>query len=202
MKNSLAFFLLLLLIYSCSSTSSSLLMKDPAFNAADFFKSSVTVYPPSSVSIMTGKYSNYNESEAITKITNLVTYKLNQNSQSGVYVGTEKVPDYFRGNLFKKNKSTEFFKDTKTKYFIIIQQVLVGEDTEMETMYNPTGGSYSYSKEQTKATMYFDIWNCENETLVYSVEVSAKVNDSMMANNLTSSFESVVSEFIDSISRN
>ena len=86
---------------------------------------------------MTDKYSDYNEGETINKISNLVRDKLDKNSHSSVFVGTEKLPEYFRGNLFKKNKSTKSFKETKTKYFIIIQQVIVGEETKMQNRVLP-----------------------------------------------------------------
>jgi len=202
MKNQLYFFLLLILFYSCASTESTIITKDPSFNSDDFFNSSITVYPPSSVTITTVKYDDYKEKDAISEISNLFRDKLDRNSHSSVFVGLEKVPEYFRGNLFKKDKSTQFFNKSKTKYLIIIQQVFVGEETKTETMYNPTGGSYTYNQGVTKATMYIDIWNCENESLVYSIEVGAKVNDGLLINNLFSAFDNAVSEFIDSIKKN
>jgi len=177
-------------------------MKDPSFNSEDFFNSSITVYPPSAVMISTDKYTDYSEKETISEITILVKDKLDRNSHSSVFVGQEKVPEYLRGNLFKKNKSTQFFKNSKTKYLIVIQQVFVGEETKMQTMYNPSGGSYSYNQGVTKATMYFDIWNTENESLVYSIEVGANVNDGMLVNNLYSSFDSAISEFVESVKNN
>lgn len=196
-------FIFLTIICSCTSTKSTLLSRDPSFSSQDFFNSSCTIYPPSSVTITNNKYSDYKEEDTRIEITKIAQDKINRISKSNVFIGENKVPEYFRGNLFKKDEGDRFLKNSKTKYLIFIQQVFVGKETKSQTSYNPTTGfAYNYDQDVTKAIMYFDIWNTENTTLIFSIEVEADVNDGWLINGLYSSFGNAINEFIDEIKEN
>jgi hypothetical protein len=191
---------IIVLFYSCGSTNSSLLNRDPSFSSKDFFNSQITIYSPLSISISNNKYSDYKEENAKSDITNMLKEKIEKVSlQSNVIIGKEIVPSYFRGVLINKSAGTQFIKDAKTKYLVFIQEVLVGEDSKRQSMNTSTGVPFSYNQSSTKTTMYIDIWNKDNGTSVYSIEVKAGINDGFLVNSLSSSFSNAIDEFIANI---
>jgi len=203
MKKIIYSVLLLILFYGCGSTKTTWVNRDPAFNSEDFFNSSMTLYPPLSVSISNSKYADYTQDNVKAEITNMVKEKLEKTSiKANVILGKEKVPDYFRGILINKAAATQFIKETRTKYLVFIQQVLVGEETKMQSMFNQTTGlSSSYAQGVTKATIFFDIWETNSASSVFSIEVKSDINDGLLINSLNTSFEKAISEIINSIKK-
>jgi len=201
-KLSLSSIIILVFLYGCGSTKSSLLNRDPSFNSNDFYNSSITIYSPLSVSISNNKYADYKEEDAKYEITNMLKESIEKVSpRTNVIIGKESVPSYFRGILINKEAGTQFLKNTKTKYLVFVQQVLVGEDSKMQSINTSTGVPFSYSQSETKTTMYFDIWNKDVGAAVFSLEVKAAINDGLLVNSLNSSFSNAVDEFISNISK-
>ena len=192
----------IVLFYGCGSTKSNLLNRDPSFNPNDFFNSSITIYYPLSVSISNTKYADYKEENTKSEIASMLKERIETVSpRTNVFIGKELVPSYFRGILISKEAGMEFIKNAKTKYLVFIQQVLVGEDSKMQTMQTSTGVPYSYSQSETKTTMYFDIWNKDLRASVFSIEIKAAINDGLLVNSLNSSFSNAIDEFISNIKK-
>jgi hypothetical protein len=194
--------IVIVLLYGCGSTKSSVLNRDPSFNPNDFFNTSITVYYPLSVSISNTKYADYKEENTKSEIANMLKERIEKVSpQANVFIGKEIVPSYFRGVLISKEAGMEFIKSARTKYLVFIQEVLVGEDSKMQSMQTSTGVPYSYSQRETKTTMYFDIWDKDVRASVFSIEVKAAINDGLLVNSLNSSFSNAVDEFISNIKK-
>ena len=202
MGKKLYLFVLLTIFYGCSSTSSTLINRDSSFRSKDFFNSSIKLYPPLSIIITDNKYSDYNDEKAKVEITNTVKEKIEQVSRDSVAIGKQKVPDYFKGILLKKEEAGEFLKDSKAKYIIFIKHIFIGRKNEKQIMYNThTGGSYPYNQGVTKATIFFDVWNTESAASVLSVEIKSDVNEGLLENSLYSSLNNAIDEFIDIIKK-
>lgn len=193
-----------IILYGCGSAKSEIFYKDPVFNSADFFNSSITIFPPMSVSISKDNFSNYSEEKAKNDLINKLKAKIEDSStNANVFIDDQKVPDYLRGIIFKKNEAKKFFKDVKTKYLVIIQQVFVGEDTKNVSLTDPmTGRSTGYVKGVTKLIMTIDIWKTDTESSMFSIEIKSDVNHGVLESSLNLSFDTAINEFISSIKKN
>lgn len=192
--------IIMVLLCGCGSTKSNVLNRDPSFSPNDFFNSPITIYSPLSVSISNTKYADYKEENTKSEITNMLKDRIEKVSpRTNVFIGKEIVPSYFRGVLISKEAGLDFIKRAKTKYLVFIQQVLVGEDSKMQSMQTSTGVPYSYSQSETKTTMYFDIWDKDVKASVFSMEVKANINDGLLVNSLNSSFSNAIDEFISNL---
>lgn len=220
MKNLFVSLLLAISFYSCGGSGKVTveeLLHIPSFNSDEFLKSKISIYSPYVISYPGFKYPDISENDLTDVVLNqartkLVTKFNNQN----IKIENKKAPDFFRGIKIIKGEGEELLKNTNSDYFLIINSVIIGNETSKPNanlnstipveLQNPNPPQKTvmdkekYStKHTTQTTITYDIWDVKKGVSVYTSEASIVLTDGLNHKNPYASIEKVTEALIDKI---
>ena len=138
MKYLFVSFLLVIFFHGCGGSGKITvdeILHNPSFNSDEFLHSKISIYSPYVISYPGFKYPDISESELTDVVLNQAKNKLlTKSNNQNILIENKKAPDYFRGIKIIKGEGEELLKKTKADYLLIVNSVIIGNETSKPKM--------------------------------------------------------------------